>query len=133
MAQEKYYKVTAICGHVSRNKYILIDFPVKAENGKEAALKVRFFPRVKHHLKNAILDCVEITYDDYVELIKINSNDRYLSCKNIQEQRTIIGLEDRIFNFEKEEKKDRDTRNALFKIKKYNEYKKSMIREYSYI
>lgn len=132
MTQEKFYKVTAMCGHVSRNRYIPIDFPVKAESRKEASAKTRRFPRVKHHKKFAILNCVEITKEEYEKLQKINNEDQYLKCKSIQEQRKINGLEDRIISLEPREKLKHDNEIALYKLKKFNEYKNSMLKEMSY-
>lgn len=129
MTQEKFYKVTAMCGHVSRNRYIPIDFPVKAANGREAALKVRSFPRVKHDRKEAIINCVEIPEEDYYVLILINENDSYLKCKCIQEQRLIEGLEDRIVDLGRREKQKHDKEKTLFKLKKFNQYKHSMLNE----
>ena len=93
---EKYYAVCCNCGHVGRNKHVEITFPLKAKSGKEAAEIARRIARVKHHNKYAILSCREISYEEYLELIKINANDPYLQCKNIQEQRQIEGFDSRI-------------------------------------
>ena len=49
------YEVCAKCGHVGRYNYVDKIFAVKASSGKEAAAKVRNFPRVKHDHKDAIL------------------------------------------------------------------------------
>lgn len=84
--ENKYYAVTTKCGHVGRGKYTEITFPIAATCGKEAAFIARYMPRVKHDLKYAIVDCVEVTYDEYMDLKEINSNNPYLQCKNIQEQ-----------------------------------------------
>lgn len=132
MTKEKFYKVTAMCGHVSRNKYIPISFAVKAESGKEAAAKARMFPRVKHNRKEAIINCVEITEKDYYELISLNDGDDYLKCTCIQEQRLIEGLEDRIIDLGRREKQKRDKEKALFKLRKFDQYKKSLLLETRY-
>ena len=50
-----FYRVKAKCGHVGRNNYIVKNFYVVASSGKEAAHKVRYFPRVKHDRKDAYL------------------------------------------------------------------------------
>lgn len=84
--ENKYYAVTTKCGHVGRGKFIEITFPVVASNGKEAAFTARYMPRVKHDLKYAIVDCVEVSYDEYLNLNEINDNNPYLQCNNIQEQ-----------------------------------------------
>ena len=65
---KKYFEVQAMCGHVGKGKYIPISFPVIAINGKEAAEKVRSYPRVKHHYKKAILNVWEISFDSYLKL-----------------------------------------------------------------
>lgn len=57
----RYFKVKAKCGHVTRNKFITKSFYVKAESKKEASLKTRYAPRVKHNQKYAILGCEEIS------------------------------------------------------------------------
>ncbi len=86
-AKTKFYKAVCMCGHVGRNKYIPIAFAITAKSGKDAAKIARDMPRVKHHMKYAVLSCTEIDEEQYKELKRINSEDPYLSCKNIQEQR----------------------------------------------
>ena len=51
---KRYFKVEAKCGHVGHGKCIWITFATAAEDGKEAAKKVRDFKRVKHDHKDAI-------------------------------------------------------------------------------
>ncbi|MDY5982749.1 MAG: hypothetical protein SPJ17_03565 [Anaeroplasma sp.] len=82
----KYFKVVAKCGHVGKKQYVPVPFAVMAETGKEAAKIARYLPRVKHDHKDAILDCKEITYDEYQELSESNSKDDYLKCHNAQDQ-----------------------------------------------
>ncbi|MBQ8932670.1 MAG: hypothetical protein IJ061_00115 [Lachnospiraceae bacterium] len=82
-----YYEVSTKCGHVGRGKYVIRTFPVIAEDGRQAAEKARYMPRVKHDHKDAILSVVLIDSERYEELRIINSQDPYLRCKNIQEQR----------------------------------------------
>lgn len=118
-----FFKVIAKCGHVGRQYYIPIAFPVAAENGKEAAAKVREFPRVKHHKKDAIISCDEITYKDYKELKKINSKDPYLKCHRKAEQKLIPGFEERIVKpikqkIDKKEVRFLRKQVACFKIRK---------------
>ena len=83
---KKYFKVDAICGHVGRKNCIIISFPIKAEDGKQAAKKAREFPRVKHDHKFAILNVEKITSEEYIELKEQNKKDKYLMCHSIQEQ-----------------------------------------------
>ena len=82
----RYYMVTAKCGHVGRDYYIPIDFPVRADSAKEAAAAARSLPRVKHHHKDAILSVEEVDFFAYQDRCYINSFDPYFQCSNRQEQ-----------------------------------------------
>lgn len=94
---DKYYQITAKCGHVGKNNYIPIDFFVKAESASAAAALVRFAPRVKHHHKDAILAAQEIDYDTYRQGNLTYNADPYIHCRNRQEQNLIASLlKDRI-------------------------------------
>ena len=85
-----YYLVSCKCAHVGRNYYMPIEFPVYAENGREAAAKARNLPRVKRHHKDAILNCIKVDYDTYLNQIDINNHDVYLLCKSRHEQNQIM-------------------------------------------
>lgn len=85
----KYYKVRAKCGHVGKNHYILKDFYVKANNGKEAAKKIRYTPRVKHHQKDAIQEVDEISLEEFAIGKKTVSEDMYFKVHNSTEQRSL--------------------------------------------
>ncbi len=91
---KRYYKVKCKCGHVGRNYYIPIDFPVVASNGREAAKIARNFPRCKHHHKDCILEVAEISKEEYIELHSLNDDDPFLHCSSIQQQR-LINLDSR--------------------------------------
>lgn len=91
-----YFAVETKCGHVGKNKCIFIWFAVKAENRKDAAAKAREFKRVKHHHKDVIRQVKEISIEEYLQLYLANTNDPYLQCKNIQQQRTLENLDERI-------------------------------------
>lgn len=80
------FEVVCKCGHVGRNNYIEISFPVTANSKKDAAAIARMIPRVKHHHKDAILRVSEITEEEYFLLVEQNKRDPYLRCHNIQEQ-----------------------------------------------
>ena len=125
----KFFRVTCKCGHVGRQFFVRIDFPIIADSGKEAAAIARQLPRVKHDHKDAILNCVEIDYEEYQILQKINNNDPYLKCKNPQEQAHIFGFAERLESeprFAKEINKSR--KNVVeFKNKKRNYAEKSYI------
>lgn len=116
----KYFKVTCKCGHVGIKHFIRISFPVIAATGKGAAEIARYIPRVKHDHKDAILDCKEISFEQYKELQQINRNDPYLFCKNKQEQEMIEDFSERLEiepRFLKEIKKNR-RESVKYRIKK---------------
>lgn len=96
MGTKNYYEVIAKCGHVGRKHYVPIKFAVIAEDGKEAAKKVRQFSRVKHNHKDAILNVKKITYKRYLEIIEVNHNDEYLKCHSKHEQKLINNFEERL-------------------------------------
>lgn len=83
---KKYFIVRCKCGHVGKNKYILIDFPVCAYSGSEAAFKVRYMPRVKHNKKYAIVSVTKVSFKEYIIQREINDNDPYLKSHSKQEQ-----------------------------------------------
>lgn len=118
--KSKFYKVTCKCGHVSKKYFIRIAFPINADSGKEASQIARNLPRVKHDHKDAILDCKEIDYEEYLILQKINSKDPYLQCENKQEQNCIANLslrlepEKRYLNIDEKKKRN----NVGYKLKK---------------
>lgn len=100
----KYFSVTAKCGHVGKRYYIPIDFAIRAESAQKAAQFARQLPRVKHDHKDAIQRVRRISYEDYLLLREQNDCDPYLKCKNVQEQRLIGTIYDRIVEEEREEK-----------------------------
>lgn len=86
----KYYLVTAKCGHVGRDKYMPIVFPVKSKSKKEASDKTRNFPRVKRDHKDFILKIEQVSRGKFDEQITINNNDLYLKIKRKSDQNKII-------------------------------------------
>ena len=130
---KKYYMVIAKCGHVGRKNYIPVKFAVVAESGKEAAKKVRQFPRVKHDHKDAILDVRCITLEEFLEIKEINDNDPYLKCHSRQEQNLIINLAERMVTdlhnveqaFDKQARKDR----VAYKLRKFKILEESSKKE----
>ena len=120
---KRYFAVKTKCGHVGKNKCIYIWFPIKAEDEKEAAAKARKYPRAKHDHQDAIREVSEISFDEYVQLRIKNANDPYLQCKNIQQQRKIDNLKDRIETDEhllSRLKKPSKNRNVQYALKKYD-------------
>lgn len=74
--------------------YMPIDFPVRAESKTEAAKIARNFPRVKHHHKDAIIDCREVSFEEYNTARKKNQADTDLFCHSSSEQKLFCDLED---------------------------------------
>lgn len=109
-----YYKVVAKCGHVGRGHYIIKDFFVKAENGKEAARKVRFSPRVKHDWKDAIVSVTLITKEEFIKGRKLFKCDPYFNVTNSTEQRLSGAVDyEHVLEYEKPERKRKD-KDSIF-------------------
>ena len=124
----KYYIVTTKCGHVGKNNYILIDFPVIAEDGKEAAKIAREIPRVKHHHKDAIRKVEEVSYERYLLLCKFNHQDNYLNSSSMQEQNLYCDdIEERIFEEEKVIDNNELIETRWFHKKRIRNYKKYLL------
>lgn len=83
---DRFFIVKVKCGHVGRGYYVEKLIPIIAQNGKEAAYKARWTPRVKHDWKDAISEVREVFEEEYLEQIEINSHDSYFQVKNRQEQ-----------------------------------------------
>ena len=83
----RYFKVAAKCGHVGRHHYIVKDFYIVANDGKEAAFKVRHLPRVKHDRKDAIFSVEAIEKDEYSEGKALQGKDMYFQVHSSTEQR----------------------------------------------
>ena len=104
-----YYKVIAKCGHVGKGHYIVKDIYVMADDGKEAALKGRWFPRVKHHWKDAIEAVYKITEEEYLLGKLKTKQDRYFQVKNSTEQRIFVDIDSyEVQEREMREKKKKD-------------------------
>lgn len=101
----KYYSVTAKCGHVGKRYFIPIEFAIRAESAKEAARIARDMPRVKHNHKDAIQSVREISREEYIALRQRNDSDPYLNCKSIQEQRLNESIYDRLVEEDQEEER----------------------------
>jgi hypothetical protein len=91
--KNKYFKVTAKCGHVGKGNYVPVAFAVKAESRSAASQKVMTYHRVKKQLNDAIISCEEIDRDSYKELVQANKEFKYLQCKCNRQQREIEGFD----------------------------------------
>ncbi len=110
----KYFKVAAKCGHVGRGHYIIKNFFVKAENGKDAAYKVRFSPRVKHDWKDAIVSVVLVTIEEYVQGRNRQNQDLYFNVTNSSDQKLYGAIDyDEVLDYDAPERKKRD-KGAMF-------------------
>ena len=110
----KYYKVVAKCGHVRKGHYIIKDFFVKAEDGKEAARKVRFSPRVKHDWKDAIISVERITREEFLHGKELHKQDSFFKVKNSSEQKLYRVIDDaQVFEREELERKKKD-KDSMF-------------------
>lgn len=126
---KKYYKVEVKCGHVGKNKYVIKAIGITAENAKKAAKVAREMGRVKHDHKDAIRSVIEISFDEYQKIQRINKHDPYFRCKNIQEQRIYCSnIQDILFDEESlylDDYKEKRSERIDFKFKKYKEKRKS--------
>ena len=120
---KRYFKVEAKCGHVGHGKCIWITFATTADNGKEAARKVRNFKRVKHDHKDAIGSVKEISFEEFIAIKAANDADPYLHCKNVQEQRKIPDFDKRVVDDKRElraeKKTDKSFRRKLVELATY--------------
>ncbi len=116
----KYYKVKAKCGHVRRGKYILMDFYIKAESGKDAAAIVRQKPRVKHDWKDAIESVDEISEEEYLNGKSQMRENLYFVVTNSSEQRRVNAIDyEAVVSREVPEPRKRDKDSLYFlKMKK---------------
>ena len=97
----EHYLVRAQFGHVGRNNYIIKTIPVYAEDGKEAAHKVRWMGRVKHNRKDAIIEVRKCTLEEYLEQKETNARDPYFSVHSKQEQVALCeDIVDQIISYE---------------------------------
>ncbi len=104
-----YYKVVAKCGHVRRGHYIIKEFFVRAENGKKAAQKVRFLPRVKHDWKDAIISVTPIDRDEFFQGRELHNHDLYFNVTNSSEQRIYGAIDyEQVFACDESERKKKD-------------------------
>ena len=83
----KFYIVDAVCGHVGRGNYVIKSFAVEAENAKDAAVRSRIIPRVKHHYKYAIKNVREVSLQDYVIQRLKNEFDPYFQVTSRTDQK----------------------------------------------
>lgn len=92
MAEDKYYIVKAKCGHVGRDRYIPIDFPIRAKSKKDAAAIVRRKARVKKNHKDAVLSVVEVDKKTFDDQQFCNEQDPYLNVRSKHDQNKIMCL-----------------------------------------
>ncbi len=103
--EERYYIITAKCGHVGSGKFIRKNLTLIAANRKDAAAIGRKLPRVKHDWSDAIEDVREVSMEEYFKQRIKNYADPYFSVGNIQEQRLYCSdIHNNVIKVEKEER-----------------------------
>lgn len=113
-----FYKVKAKCGHVGRNHYIEKWFYVIASSGKEAAYRVRYFPRVKHDRKDAIISVEQISHDEFTVGVRNSRADNYFNVRNSSEQRRLGAVDPQDIRDELPRHIAKRTRNVDYIIKR---------------
>ncbi|MBN3489918.1 leucine-rich repeat domain-containing protein [Acholeplasma equirhinis] len=87
-----YYLVTVKCGHVGRDKYMPITFPVMAHDRKQASDIARVFPRVKKDHPDVVISAELVTEEQYYKQVEENNKDPYLHIKRKMDQKKIMDL-----------------------------------------
>ena len=78
------FVVTAKCGHVGNGYYVLVEFPVLANNAKEAAQKTLKKPKVKKQLKDAISSVKKVNNEIYSECLNDFHNNPYIKKRSFE-------------------------------------------------
>ena len=125
-----YYEVKAKCGHVGKMYYYEGTFYEIAGDGRQAAARVRFRPRVKHHHKDAILTVKKITKEEYLGGKMRKEMEIYYQLKTRKEQDSFWGeIQDKVFpeqKYLKEEKEREHKRKRPYKRKRFD-WKKELL------
>ena len=102
----KHFKVVAKGGHVGKSFYYKAVYFVSAKDGREAASKVRKFPRVKHDHKDAILSVEAVSYAEYKKGCLEEYSKPWHCCSNVQEQAAFWDeISEDVFEDEKTDRK----------------------------
>ena len=118
-----YYIVRAKCGHVGRDKYMPIAFPICAESREEASAIARTLPRVKKDHKDAIISSVKVSKLAFKVQQVINELDPYLNVFTRHDQDEIMHLiVGRIMDEEKSVDFRKKDRKECIKYKKAKEF-----------
>lgn len=105
--ETKFFQVTAKCGHVKKNNYVPVNFAIYAKNASEAAQFAKRLPRVKKHLKDAIIACVEISEEEFQVLRDNNRRDPYLNAKRHRDIEHGESFLERIVHTERKRKEEK--------------------------
>lgn len=88
---ENLWIVTCKGGHVGKNKFYRIFFPIKANTQKDAATKAIWTGRVKHHHPDVILDMPRrVSKEEFEKQVIENGQNPYFKFKNVNEQNRYI-------------------------------------------
>lgn len=109
---KKYFEVIAKGGHVGRDKYYECHFPVCAPNKEIASLYSKNLPRIKKDHKDAILEIIEVTKEEFLSICQKFDINPYFHCnskheqnENFKEIRKNLQEETEVSRIRKEEKK----------------------------
>lgn len=118
---KNFYLVTAKCGHVGRGKYYEVDFPVYANDRCEAAQYVLKRSKVKKHLKNAISNVFDISYDEYLQYLEDEKYIKFITAHTKKELLEYRNEAKTLTNHKYEYKKSFNTREerVLYTLKKH--------------
>jgi len=119
-------------GRKGQGYFIPITLAIAAVDGKAAAEKARWTPRIKHHDRFAVLSVNEINQVRFDEIKKANDSDLFLKVTSKQEQRLLIGdLSDRVvWESEQYTKKETHAEKTKFHKKSEIKNKKKYIKYY---
>ena len=81
----KYYLVIAKCGHVGKGKYVEVEFPVYAVDKHSASQMCLKLGKVKKHLKNAISNIYEISYEEYLTKLEDYNDNKFVRAHTKKE------------------------------------------------
>ena len=120
-----YYFVIAKCGHVGKEKYIDVIFPIMAETKKEASQMVLLKPKVKKQLSNAISSIFEVSKEEFDKQININKEDIYIHSHCKQEIKEILNSDKvQILPKKKQYKNSFEFNSKIDKVNYYNKKEK---------
>lgn len=120
------FVVTAKCGHVGNGYYVLVDFPVLANNAKEAAQKTLKKPKVKKHLKDAISSVKKVNNEIYSDCLNDFHNNSYIKIHTKKERLMLECEPEKIIHNSKKKKNNFKCRKERVEFQMKKEKMKEM-------